>query len=264
MLQALQPMLGEAVSPAQLVVTLSSCLGFFTMRYLVSENAPAVKSSGEILTAKERRELGASVCGLVHAVAVSIVALWILLWPEADIALGPSALYGRSERSQTLFAVSTGYFMWDLITVLSNFHTYGFPFLLHAVACFGCYLMGQYPFLNYYGAAFLLFELSTPFLQARHIFLLLGLKSHPVFPHIESAFGVAFIGCRILFGYPLSYMFIQDMRVLLASGKAHSNAVVYYNLAANVGLCALNAFWLSLMIMKGFRKRREARKRKEA
>ena len=48
--------------------------------------------------------------------------------------------------------------------------------------------------------------------------------------------------------------FLMDMKRLLDSGTAHSLVAVYFNMFANVGLCALNAFWLFGMVKKKLRK----------
>lgn len=45
------------------------------------------------------------------------------------------------------------------------FREFGWQMLAHAIASGAVYLFGLGPFINYYGATFILFEVSTPFLN---------------------------------------------------------------------------------------------------
>jgi len=48
----------------------------------------------------------------------------------------------------------------------------------------------------------------------------------------------------------------MDMKRLLDAGTAHSLMPVYFNMVANVGLCALNGFWFFTMFKKKWKKQR--------
>lgn len=112
----------------------------------------------------------------------------------------------------------------------------------------------QFPFLNYWGPYFLLFELSTPLLHVRKAMLLTGNKGHPWFPAIESAFAFSFFVARILVGVPMSALVWRDLLQLLNGDvrNIHSHFVVYFYLVANFALCSLNLVWFWNMIKKRF------------
>lgn len=74
--------------------------------------------------------------------------------------------------SQFYFALSTGYFLWDLI--VSLWQGWGIGFVAHAVACLFVYSMSLHPFLHYHGMFFLMYEASTPFLHMRWYLLHTG------------------------------------------------------------------------------------------
>ena len=62
------------------------------------------------------------------------------------------------------------YFVWDMYICAVRIKENGWQMLVHALASFAVFLFGLGPFTFYYGAVFILFELSTPFLNI-HWFL---------------------------------------------------------------------------------------------
>ncbi len=63
------------------------------------------------------------------------------------------------------------YFLWDTYVSIRHYRDYGPSFVFHGVVCFTVFLLGLGgPFAFYFGGVFLMFELSTPFLNI-HWFL---------------------------------------------------------------------------------------------
>ena len=77
----------------------------------------------------------------------------------------------------------------------------GSAFLVHAVVCATVYILscltGQ---LQFYGAAFLMWELSTPFMYARWLLLKAGWGESQLLTVVNAAFMAVFFGCRNVWG----------------------------------------------------------------
>jgi hypothetical protein len=238
-------MLGKAVTKPQLVVMLVSAIGWELLR----------RASIFIFRRSQRFEIGVakelaiSVVGTVHAIVASALCLAVLFSNPPSYSV-----YDEIALSQITFAISAGYFAWDILFELLVDKT-DLAFLIHAIACFLCYLFGQYPFLNYYGVYFLLFELSTPLLHLRKGMLVLSQKGSRWFPIVEAAFGITFVMVRLVMGIPMSVLVWLELLKLQNTHAVHSYFVVYYYLAANTVLCGLNIFWAWGMIRKRFVKK---------
>ncbi|KAJ9088902.1 hypothetical protein DSO57_1018299 [Entomophthora muscae] len=113
----------------------------------------------EDLSAKEKIVWRVKIVSFVHAVAISILAYPLLFDPH----LMKNKVFGYTTYSGDVYAVTCGYFVWDIVYVLVQGQH--MSFLLHGIACLAVFLYSYTPFLNYYGSAFLMFELSTPFLN---------------------------------------------------------------------------------------------------
>jgi len=249
-----QSALGLAASPQQVGLMFASALAFealsrpevwgpFTPQWIRDKVAT--------LSKRDKRDFEVAVASSVHATVACAVSLTVILRPDATIGIGDVAkLYGYSPRSQFAFGVSSGFFLWDLFTVVTDPEHFDLGFLVHAVVCLTVYVLGQYPVFHYYGPAFLLFELSTPLLNLRKALLALGQKGSPLFVRTERAFGVVFLVARILFGFPISYSFLRDVVLLLNSDRAHNRRALQYYFVADVLMCGLNAYWLSMMVRK--------------
>jgi hypothetical protein len=246
--------LGKALEQEQLMIMAGSVLfwevsyrvsTFFIMRFWQVDRDVA-------------KQLGLSVASSIHAIECCMLSL-LMIFTVAK----PDSLYERIPISQVNFAISTGYFVWDLIVVIF-YDRFSVEFLLHASSCLLCYLFGQFPFLNYWGAYFLLFELSTPLLHVRKAMLVTGNKESPWMPTVENAFGLLFFVARIVVGIPMSLLVWRDLLRLLAEPeKAHSTLIIYYYLAADTLLCGLNVYWFALMCRKQLKPKQKSKKEKD-
>lgn len=177
-------MLGQALTARQLLVTGASALGFQTLAssdWCSEAIAQLLGQDYHLLDEAKRMDFRVNVTSTVHALIVSGLGAWVFFWPERQIwdeeGSKLSPLFAESPRAMLAFAIATGYFLWDVKLCLSE-KKLNVGFTLHACLCFLVYLFGQFPFLNYYGCFFLLFEASTPFLNARKILLLTGTCTH--------------------------------------------------------------------------------------
>lgn len=259
----LENVFGAGLESSQLAVVLGSAVFWEAASRvgpriaLTMLNHPPAELKHEGLSKIVKRDLEISFAGTIHAVFASAMSLWISLTPDQAIrGWELQALYAYSPRSQFLFGVSTGYFFWDLWTILTNEGQFSVPFLIHAITCIFSYWFAQKPFLHYWGCYFLLYELSTPCLHARKAMLSLDMKSWPSFASIEKAFGMIFIFARVVVGFPVSFLFWRQMHALMTSESfgPHNRYVVYFYLLANTSITGLNIYWTSLILSGFFRR----------
>ncbi|CAG8517460.1 8593_t:CDS:2 [Paraglomus occultum] len=113
------------------------------------------------LSDRKRLSWDIHVVSLVHSVAITALSIPLLF----DETLQKDKVFGYDEYAGNVYAIACGYFLWDSLVSLYYVRDFGVGFVVHGSVCFGVYLFAYRPFLNYYGAAFLMFELSTPFLN---------------------------------------------------------------------------------------------------
>jgi hypothetical protein len=258
-------MLGDALHPPNLALVVASCIFFESISKIAHVYIPvSLKANHAKLDNKSVRDLEISFSSTIHAIFACVMGLWIVLAPDAAIGFSggdPKLLLGYSPRSNFTFAVSAGFFLWDLLVIITDPTQFDIPFLIHAIVCFLSYLFGLFPFLHFYGAAFLLFEISTPALNLRKAMLALGLKNHEQFKSIEKAFFVMFVTARLGFGLPMSYYIWKDLIVFFSHDDAHNRAIIAFYLFANFASCSLNIYWFILMVKKAFGKPKSASKK---
>jgi hypothetical protein len=136
----------------------------------------------------------------------------------------------------------------------------------------------QKPFGNYYGLSFVLYELSTPFLNVHWFCDKLGMTGSKLQLYNGIALLVTFFGCRIVWGTYSSILIYSDiykalttpppnpMSSLIDDAKCQGNAsvmeyggpgceigdlpmwLVCVYLVGNTALSLLNFFWFSQMV----------------
>ena len=146
----------------------------------------------------------------------------------------------------------------------------------------------QRPFANYYGLAFILYELSTPFLNFHWFFDKLGMTGSRPQLYNGIVLLVTFGSCRLVWGVYQSVRIYQDMWKALQSldgpiGQVAGEGVMDtvkgamreerlpvilagFYVASNTILVVLNFYWFGKMIeaiAKRFRKPAGRKERKE-
>ncbi|KIP08903.1 hypothetical protein PHLGIDRAFT_68644 [Phlebiopsis gigantea 11061_1 CR5-6] len=207
----------------------------------------APESYGKLKGRRARNNWNIHVVSFVNAIAVIILALRALNKPNllADKA------FGWDQAAETANAVAVGYFLWDTIDATVNFTDLGF--VLHGLACTIVYSFTFKPCFEYFSCRFLLWELSTPFLNI-HWFLD---KTGRTGSTLQLVNGIlllsAFFGARIVYGW---YISISFWRVVSSSAVRESIPLSYrlVILAGHAMLTLLNLIWLGKMI-RALRKR---------
>mmetsp|Transcript_6221 Transcript_6221/g.11550 ORF Transcript_6221/g.11550 Transcript_6221/m.11550 type:complete len:265 (+) Transcript_6221:218-1012(+) len=241
----LERIVGDACNPWQVKAVVASTVGFFALQKLCGFVSLAVWPTYRAMTSGEKKKVSAWIVALFHAVLVSFMCAKLVAFPEDQLL--QDRVYGKSNAANLVFTISTGYFLYDIQNCVSE-NGIMWPFTAHHVASSICYVLVQRPFLPYYAIWFLLYEVSTIFLNIRNIMSHSGHGSHPLMPFFEKCFGYSFILVRIGMGIPISLMAVYDTLTAYNDGKLHSVPVMVYFMIANAGLNGLNLFWLTKIL----------------
>ncbi|KAF7311497.1 TLC domain-containing protein [Mycena kentingensis (nom. inval.)] len=191
------------------------------------------------MNARARNNWAIHICSQVHALVILPLAWRCIGLPELDA----DRAFGWHERSGTVQAVASGYFLWDTFDAIVNFDNIGF--VLHGLACFAIYLLSFRPFLAYYAARFLLWETSTLFLNVHWALD----KMNRTGGTLQLINGVclvsSFVVARLIFG---GYSSIQFFQTLWNGWDVIPPVAIAITGVGNIVLQSLNWFWLTKMI----------------
>ncbi|PHH84418.1 hypothetical protein CDD83_1971 [Cordyceps sp. RAO-2017] len=229
------------------------------------------------LSRKKKLNWDAHVVSLVQSTLINCLALWVMAVDEDRRYMGwQERVWGYTGASGMIQALAAGYFVWDLIVTSCNLDVFGFGTLAHAIAALLVYTLGFRPFVNYYSCIFILWELSTPFLNI-HWFMdkveMTGSRAQ-LFNGFLLLF--SFFSCRLVYGTYQSITVFRDIWMAIDNhpgGIPNSSvamafvtenttvplwlAAVY--LSSNLTLNTLNFYWFVMMI-RAVRKRFEPAK----
>lgn len=236
------------------------------------------------------------VVSLVQSTMINGLALWIMFVDEERKNMDwQERVFGYSGGSAMIVSLAAGYFLYDLIITVSDVSVFGVGMLAHAISALTVYSFGFRPFVNYYSTNFILWELSSPFLNIHWMCDKLGLTGSKLQLYNGFILIGTFFSCRLVWGTWQSVMVFKDIWAALnneltmfpASLKAAQNvtlpaqyektmgfvtesssvplwlAVVY--MGANITLNSLNFYWFVKMIdavRKRFTPKKEEKKEK--
>ncbi|KAJ3063051.1 hypothetical protein HDU98_001077 [Podochytrium sp. JEL0797] len=185
-----------------------------------------------------QRDFGSRIVAFTNAVLMVILAIPIF----SDPVLKADKLFGYSKYAADVYAIFAGYFIWDIYVSLQSMDI---GFILHAFAAFFVFFYGFTPFVMYYGATFLMYELSTPFLNIHWMCDKLGLTGSTLQLVNGILLLAVFFGARICFGLYSSYAMFADVFQNLDRVPV---ALSYFLLSLNILLNALNVYWFYKMV----------------
>lgn len=215
-------------------------------------------------------------------------------------------LWGYSPSVGRIQAYATGYFMFDLLATLQYYDVFGWTSLTHGASALAITLLGfvsammpqgvsmltrkQRPFGNYYGVNFILYEISTPFLNVHWVLDKLELTGTKIQFYNGICLMGSFFGSRLVWGSYQTWLLSKDIisawgdylsgqpyapQMVLENGTWHNPSIAEatssYNfpkyllgtyLVANTVLTGLNFYWFGLMV-KAMRKRFTQKKKKD-
>ncbi len=190
------------------------------------------------LDARTRLNWDVHVVSLVQSLLVSGLALWLMAVDEDWAAMNwKGRVWGYSGALGMLQALAAGYFLWDLVVSFAHRGAFGWGFVVHAFSALTVYMLGfvsfvscvgrtrvfalrrrllttlsrQRPFVNHYAPIFVLYELSSPFLNIHWFLDKLALTGS----NYQLVNGIAliatFFGCRLVYGTYQSVRVFTDV-----------------------------------------------------
>ena len=128
-----------------------------------------------------------------------------------DPALQHSPLNGTSSVSRFTAHMAFSYFLWDIWICIQYYSDYGFSFLFHGLFCALAYLIITFPqCMMKCGFSALLYEASTPFLNARWCLRDINMHRTNTWHYANVLFAIVFVIVRVCFGTWLIHVVIQS------------------------------------------------------
>ncbi|KAL2207148.1 DUF887-domain-containing protein [Sarocladium strictum] len=230
---------------------------------------------------RKRVNWDAHVVSMVQCLFINTLAIWVALFDESRKTMGwEERVWAYTESSAMVQALAAGYFLWDLIVTSMYLDVFGIGTLAHAVAALIVYSLGFRPIVNYYSTVFILWELSTPFLNIHWFMDKLGRTGSKLQLYNGLMLLFSFFTARLLFGTYSSVCVLQDLwmasnnavsmekrisvgMVHVTDGSRVPSWLMGSYLLSNLTLNYLNFYWFYKMI-KALRRRFEPAQGKAA
>ncbi|KAI8469864.1 MAG: TLC domain-containing protein [Monoraphidium minutum] len=215
---------------------------------LLLDNNPKLAGDAKAKGQTATQMLPRVVC-FVHNVVQVPLGLMILTDPA--FYSGTSRLLASSDFSTLVMAISAGYFAYDTLECIVRYEHEGPEFLLHGVFCFIVFstltAIGR---MHWFGAGFLMWELSTPFMHFRWVLYKIARDKTTLYV-VNGVMGLAtFFLCRICWGPVLSLLYWKDSLEMMAgpqAGLLPAPLVWVYRFCTLV-MNGLNLFWFQKMV----------------
>lgn len=277
LIRSLTQPIADALSLKTLPLHGHEVLLSFTAYYLM-ENFLAPRFSAQFfattytsLPPRTKINWNIRVVSTIQAIFICGLAFWtILADKERENMNLEERVWGYTGALGMTQAFAAGYFIWDVKISATNVGILGWGSLAHAVSALLITSLGFRPFANYYGVAFVLYAMSTPFLNL-HWYLD---KCNMTGGNAQLVNGVAllasFFGSRLVWGTYQSVMVYQDILAILqpnvgeglgsstrtgdsgvmrfSDGKVLPLWLAYTYLGSNTLLTVLNFYWFGRMV----------------
>ncbi|KAF1946068.1 DUF887-domain-containing protein [Clathrospora elynae] len=137
----------------------------------------------------------------VQSTLVCSLALWVK-WKDSELSQMDTMerVHGYTGASGLVQAFAGGYFLWDLAVTARNVRVFGVGMLFHAICALCVFSLGFRPFINYYACTFILYELSSPFLNIHWFCDKLNMTGSTIQLVNGIVLLVTFFSCRIVWG----------------------------------------------------------------
>ncbi|KAJ2910290.1 hypothetical protein GGI21_001024 [Coemansia aciculifera] len=157
-------------------------------------------------------------------------------------ALNGDKMDGYDKKFEYFLAIALGYYIWDLSVCLSDYANYGLMYLIHgSLGVFGLLVLTSRQ-LQFYAIPYLLPELSSVFLNIRHLLKYAGRTDSLIYKVNFVIFVVAFISIRV--GFETWHSFHLALNVYHGNtGNAFYPFAVYFAILG-ITLTTLNFIWL--------------------
>lgn len=203
------------------------------------------------LDARTKVNWNARVVSLLQSCCINTAALAVVYLDKERWEMGPrERVWGYTGASGMVQGFAAGYFLWDLVTSAANFDVHGPGELMHAVSALAVSLLGFRPFCNYYGLNFVLYELSTPFLNIHWFMDKFGMTGSTAQLVNGIALVTTFGASRLVWGTYQSVRMYQDIWTAFETpgGLPVPPWLAIAYVVSNTTLSVLNFYWFGRMI----------------
>ncbi|KAA8573682.1 hypothetical protein EYC84_005259 [Monilinia fructicola] len=181
------------------------------------------------------------VVSLCQSSLINVLALWVMFVDEERKNMtAQERVHGYTGAAGMIQGLATGYFLWDLMITLQNLRVFGIGMLAHATSALLVFSFGFRPFVNFYGCTFILYELSSPFLNFHWFFDKLDMTGSKPQLYNGIALLFTFFCCRLVWGTYQSLRVYQDVWRSMHNQPA-SSASINIDALANGTASALDA-----------------------
>ncbi|KAI8956979.1 DUF887-domain-containing protein [Daldinia sp. FL1419] len=166
------------------------------------------------LSRSKRLSWDVHVVSFVQSTTINILALWVMFTDEERKNMDTQErVWGYTGGAAMIQALAAGYFLYDLIITVAHLNIFGLGMLAHAISALAVYSFGFRPFLNYYSSNFILWELSSPFLNIHWFFDKLGMTGSKAQLYNGLILIAMFFSCRLVWGTYQSVLVARDLWV---------------------------------------------------
>lgn len=235
--------LGYKVMPRHIHEILLAALIYHAIFLASSKLGPRLCRDYSALPERTRINFDIHVVSMVQCTL--ILALALPLFRDRNLT---DHVYGYTPYSGFVSAMAVGYFLWDSLVCIWYVRYFGIGFAVHGVVAGFVFLQGMRPMILHYCPHFLLFELSTPFLNIN--WFATHLPSSPVPFALRLANGLClmatFFLVRIVWGFYMAPFVFRDL-FMRFNNRTHPQWVAVTIVLSNLVLNSLNVYWFYKM-----------------
>lgn len=179
------------------------------------------------------------------------VPLGLLILTNPDFYAGKSRIFATNDFSTLVMAISAGYFAYDTLECILRYEHEGPEFLMHGVFCFIVFAsLVHIRCLHWFGAGFLMWEISTPFVHLRWFLYKIAADKGQLYKVNGLLLLGTFFLCRICWGPVLSVLYWRDSIAALATaaGAALPLFWVWMYRSCTLTMNGLNLYWFEKMV----------------
>lgn len=236
--------LGLPYFPNHVATVIRSLLLWYSVQLLSAGVSPILfPKTMRAMSARKRVQWDMHFVSLIHSSIISPLALYF--WLNVDESK-TDLVWGYDYTVGEMYAVSLGYFMWD---VIQSARFESLQFVVHGALAMTAAVFVYHPFLMFDGLGILIWEASTPFLNIHWFFDKLG-KTGSRAQLINAFFLLGTcISVRLVLGVVISYRLISS--VWTPSHLLAHPVPLSYKLFYTIGLMVLNTlnyYWFSKMV----------------
>ncbi|KAF2193764.1 DUF887-domain-containing protein [Zopfia rhizophila CBS 207.26] len=152
------------------------------------------------------------IVSFVQSTLINIMALWVMFKDEQRAEMNwRGKVWGYTGASGLVQGFAGGYFLWDLMVTIQHVSVFGVGMLAHAISALFVFSLGFRPFLNFYGPTFILYELSSPFLNIHWFCDKLNLTGSRIQLYNGILLLLTFFSCRLIWGSYQSVRVFYDV-----------------------------------------------------